>query len=394
MLSTPSVYRAAILRRSLKFLAIVGAIAYLPSMYFSIVQSIWPIAVVDTLAFVLVILGAYLPGLSSNFRLSLFVACLFFVAVVVLLLTGPEGAGYIWFLCAVLVSALFGKKAVVMAVIVLSMVAMIVYAAMLGLGILDFDVHPSSALLIAANLFAISIALAYIIRELIGGLEESLAARDRLTEELHHRVKNNMQVALSIVSLELDSGSDLPPVRSIERRMRVLATANEMILTHPLEASLGLGELARLLTDTATGGYCAREKGNASDDLLRLDSSNAVALAVGASELLSLMQVEGAAVVIAVYVEGEIGRIIFRFSEDIPFEKIARTERVFSEDPVATALLNSASVHAFGADGEGGPGFQLTPLIPLRVLASLPEEEASEHRPGSGRVPAGRFPVL
>lgn len=91
--------------------------------------------------------------------------------------------------------------------------------------------------------------------EAVARLQESLAEREVLLREIHHRVRNSLQVVSSLLMLERSSSED--PERGIARalaRIRSIARVHEMLYYRPNLARIDLaGYLRTLGTDIVTG---------------------------------------------------------------------------------------------------------------------------------------------
>ena len=191
-------WRGKILRAVLITGAILGTIAYIPSIILSIHFGVWTIVVVDTIAWIGILTLNFSRRLSYEWRARGIVAIVFVLSVMLLAVIGMPGAGLVWF-CAfpVLAALLLGFRAAVASLIVFAVTCVgfgIAIAAgwyqwaaaappaapvTIGEDLLLWTVNASNALAAAA---AMSLALATLLR----GLESanrSLAAaieeRDR-----------------------------------------------------------------------------------------------------------------------------------------------------------------------------------------------------------------------
>jgi hypothetical protein len=267
----------SILGKVLRFLAVAGLMAWLPSVWASLSHGFLVLAIVDTFGYGLVIVAAYSKGVGFNAKLTVLVVVSILIGAVVLFYTGPLGAGYLWLVAAVVLSALFGRTRVVVFSILVSALVMIVWAAAVASG---FDGKGSDPLvigIIGSNLLLICLALAIVIRLLVDhlgdsitesrnyadrlsveladttrikqDLELSMAVKDSLLRELHHRVRNNMQVVQSLLSLDDSAGA----MERTARRVGALSTANDLSLTGKEAPMVAVEALFRSLVHHGAG---------------------------------------------------------------------------------------------------------------------------------------------
>jgi two-component sensor histidine kinase len=85
-------------------------------------------------------------------------------------------------------------------------------------------------------------------------LSEAIEEREMLLREVHHRVKNNLQLILSIIHLEKENSRDIETFsRQIEHRIRAMSSIHEMMYqSHSLKAIDMRSFLERL---SILGGY-------------------------------------------------------------------------------------------------------------------------------------------
>ena len=98
--------------------------------------------------------------------------------------------------------------------------------------------------------------------EMSARLEESLAEKETLLKEVHHRVKNSLQIVSSIVSLQANRSED-PAVesmsRSIKERIRVISLANEKLYDIDSGDRIDLTDYAREILALAVSSYESEE---------------------------------------------------------------------------------------------------------------------------------------
>ena len=91
--------------------ALLGAIAYLPSVYLSIVEKIWWLAVFDTLGYAWFVWATLARRVAFTLRAGMLLAFIYFLGVALLIRLGPFAAGPIWlFAFPIMTSLLFGLR--------------------------------------------------------------------------------------------------------------------------------------------------------------------------------------------------------------------------------------------------------------------------------------------
>ncbi|HUQ87981.1 MAG TPA: histidine kinase dimerization/phosphoacceptor domain -containing protein [Vicinamibacterales bacterium] len=123
-------------------------------------------------------------------------------------------------------------------------------------------------------------------------LRASLSERDALLKELHHRVKNNLQVIMSLAEMQARQVTE-PEARSalVEARNRVTAIAaiHEMLYQAGSFSRVDLGDYARRLVPQVVSlyGQDSRVKVAVSADEISIDLTRAVPFGLLLNELVS-----------------------------------------------------------------------------------------------------------
>ncbi len=97
------------------------------------------------------------------------------------------------------------------------------------------------------------------VEERTAELSRSLAEKTTLLQEVHHRVKNNLQIVCSLLSMQIDSStSDLlnGPLNNAHSRVLAMSLIHEQIYQSATLADLNFGEYIERLADRLFGAYC------------------------------------------------------------------------------------------------------------------------------------------
>lgn len=90
-------------------------------------------------------------------------------------------------------------------------------------------------------------------------LSLSLSRQQMLLKELHHRVKNNLQIILSIINLQVKREKEKPVVEAIKTvssRIRSISFVHEKLLWEEEVSSIDFLQYLRELTDELYNTYC------------------------------------------------------------------------------------------------------------------------------------------
>jgi len=251
--------RSGLLSALFRFAAVAGLAAYLPGVIAGAVHGLWAIVIVDTAAYALVVAVALMPRVKPALQLYVLIALSLAVGIIVLVSVGPLGAGYLWILFAMVISALFGNAISISLTVVASLALMALWALALWRGFEGHGATPAVVGIIAGSLLTIGLSLSLVIHRLLRGLstaldergrladtlaaelrlsmavrdelEATMAAKDELLRELQHRVRNNLQTVMRLLALEGDEGQG--GLERARRRVRALAVANDHFLANP-----------------------------------------------------------------------------------------------------------------------------------------------------------------
>lgn len=267
--------RERLLGRLLGGLAVAASVAYLPSVYFAFVEGLYALVVIDTLAYASVAGAAFLIRMGFTPKLWTLILVSLALGITVLFNTGAQGAGYIWLIGGLVLSALFGRPWITITAFIIAFLLMVAYGVALAFGLDGRGLSVKTIVIIGSNLFVVCITLVLIIHRMLRSLEIAFDERSFLSDhlaseladsentrrelskasdekgvliqELHHRVNNNMQLMLSLIELERE---DAGPCFKIRRRIKVLSAANEVVLWEENAAGARLVDIVGAVVDS------------------------------------------------------------------------------------------------------------------------------------------------
>ncbi|HWE53569.1 MAG TPA: PAS domain S-box protein [Bryobacteraceae bacterium] len=97
------------------------------------------------------------------------------------------------------------------------------------------------------------------VEERTSELRKSLIEKTTLLQEVHHRVKNNLQIICSLLSMQIDSlDNELlnGPLNNAHSRVLAMSLIHEQIYQSATLAELNFGQYIELLADRLFGAYC------------------------------------------------------------------------------------------------------------------------------------------
>ena len=183
-------WRERILRAVLVTTSWLGGVAYVPSVYLSLRQQLWSIAIADTVVWGVVLFLTLTPGLSHRVRARSLVVLVYGLGMLLVAYVGISGAGLAWLTAMPVFAAILLGQRAALAGLALSALAMGASCAGVAAGWIVFAPPPTwqdggLAVLVvnSANGLLLSAAMALAVSALLRGLEESQRSlRQEMTE--------------------------------------------------------------------------------------------------------------------------------------------------------------------------------------------------------------------
>jgi signal transduction histidine kinase len=176
--------------------ALLGGVAYLPSVYLSIVEKIWWLAAFNTIGYAWFVWATFFRRISFAVRAGLLLAFIYILGVALLIKLGPFAAGSIWlFTFPVMTSLLFGLRPA-MGALAVNALTVICFGIGLMAGWLAIELMPINMAdkwwVISANFLLLdtvaTLSIAVLLRGLKSALEKQQQTR-RSLEEKHRELQ-------------------------------------------------------------------------------------------------------------------------------------------------------------------------------------------------------------
>ncbi|WP_246032158.1 sensor histidine kinase [Leptospira fluminis] len=265
-------WRELVLSSLILAMTVLGSLAYLPSVLLALREKIFSVAIIDTLALVLVFVLFFGKKLPFSLRSSGVLVLNYFLGTSLLVILGPAGGGMIWlFPFPVFTGILFGIVPCLWALlgnffsIVITSILMsrfplawsmpveVLYVVGFNFIVADAIVCVSLTVLMLGlqkNIERKNHFLEYLKRrryqisrskrnleseilrraEMEARLEENLKEKEVLLQEIHHRVKNNLQIVSGMLNLQNMYAQDGVAAEALEKaqdRIRAMALIHD-----------------------------------------------------------------------------------------------------------------------------------------------------------------------
>jgi two-component sensor histidine kinase len=243
--------------------SVVALLAYVPSAYLSWREGLWFILAVDSFAFLLVIFLALRPSLPYALKVGALLAISYCLGLALLFVTGPFGAGHLYVFFFVILAGLFGSVPQLVAANLLSVLG---YACFV---LVTARLHPAwvrevgPVVVVSANAALIGAVLSAAANFLVRRYAEAASAerrlrllRESMLNEIDHRVKNNLQMITSLVSLR--SRPELDPraaLEGIKGSLSAIALVYKLLDREEMPYSLGAKRFLDTLFERFRGIY-------------------------------------------------------------------------------------------------------------------------------------------
>jgi len=210
-------------------------------------------------------------------------------------------------------------------------------------------------------------------------LRRSVAEKESLIKEVHHRVKNNMQVISSLLDLDAMNRAEprlVEAAREAQGRIRSMAMVHEQLYRKESVSEIDLGDYLRELSGRVVGEYPSRGVELSVDaDPVFLDLDAAIPCGLAVNELLTnalKYGCGGAGAAVRVIARAEAGSCSVLVEDDGPGVPADALAGSFSGETLGLSLVSGLAAQLGGALSVlPGPGarFELRFPYPRRTTA-------------------------
>jgi signal transduction histidine kinase len=190
-LSDAAYWRDRILDVIYRSVALLGGIAYIPSVYLSVVEGLWWLVIFNTLGYVWFLWAAFSRQVSSPVRSRMLLAFIYILGVALIVKLGPFGAGPIWlFAFPVMTSLLFGLRPAVAALLLNTLTLTVFGIVLVGRDLSIGFMPPNMAdkwWVISANFILLDTVVTLSIGVLLRGLNAALEQQREMSRSLEEK---------------------------------------------------------------------------------------------------------------------------------------------------------------------------------------------------------------
>ena len=167
---------------------VMGFTAYIPSVIYSVNEKLWSIVVVDSFVFAFVLFIVFSKSLNARTKINLSLAIFFLLGILLLVLIGPQGAGFIWlFIYPILAGFFYGFKGVQKATF-LNLLALLVILVFIVFEVPGFEqvanYKVGGWIVNSINFMAISTFISFSLGAIISNIYDTLEKEMKMTTKL------------------------------------------------------------------------------------------------------------------------------------------------------------------------------------------------------------------
>ncbi|MCZ7602783.1 MAG: HAMP domain-containing histidine kinase [Melioribacteraceae bacterium] len=184
--------------------------AYFPSVILAVEASLWDVAIIDTVAYAIVIFLYMKKPMNTHIKSTILVSVLYILAIMLLFVLGSSGAGYLWLFFLPIVASVFMKQIYAYSFLVLNVIILILFGILrytgiytpISLGEFSLEIW----IIIIVNFATLNAFTVFAFLLLINGLTKTIESEREVIKELQTKsdelkiAKRNAEKADSLKS--------------------------------------------------------------------------------------------------------------------------------------------------------------------------------------------------
>lgn len=195
-------FRKHLLHTLLRIALVVSLPALAAGVYASVRADSVVLVVVDISAYLAFVLAYRLTRQRYKIAAYITVGTVLLMALTFLFMLGTEGATMVWLTAATLLAAILLERRDTMLVFSISCIAVVVATVLLMRELLPWSIAVYGWLSVATSFLGVAAFCAVAVRYLSERLAQGILNEQLLNQEVHHRVRNNLQMVESLLSIE------------------------------------------------------------------------------------------------------------------------------------------------------------------------------------------------
>ncbi len=189
-------WQERILRYLLFFCTVLGLITYFPSVALSIKESLWIIAVADSLIYFYVVALFFFPQIPYLFRAYSFILISYLLGLVLILVLGPYGAGPVWIFTFPVLTVLFlGLQDAIYALILNGLTVILIGLLILN-GVMNWGMSIVNPIekwgVTGINFMLLNTIVVLSVNSILKGLQDTLESV-QISRKKYQRIFTNIQ---------------------------------------------------------------------------------------------------------------------------------------------------------------------------------------------------------
>jgi signal transduction histidine kinase/CheY-like chemotaxis protein len=164
---------------------VLGLLAYIPSIYFSLRDGLWMVVLLDTLVYMAVLYIAFSKKLSSGVKVNAMLVIFYILGIALLLTLGPMGAGFNWlYVFPLLFVFFYGYRGVILATVInIVSLALLTLPVYYNLGLIS-EYGLTAWVINSINFIVVTTFVALTLSVIIASADKSIKKEERMIKLL------------------------------------------------------------------------------------------------------------------------------------------------------------------------------------------------------------------